>query len=118
MFGEVAKDYVDAVAQKLDDPDHSVRLAAIKALGMFGEVAKDYVDAVAKKLDDPDYSFRLAAIKALGAFGKLPLRHVTKVVAKIYQEKVPNQYAYPFERRELGWAVGNTLKDALEVLLI
>ena len=85
---------------------------------MFGEVAKDYVDAVAQKLDDTDYSFRLAAIKALGAFGKLPLRHVTKVVAKIYQEEVHGQYAHPFQRIELGWAVGNTLKDALEVLLI
>jgi HEAT repeat protein len=58
---------VPALAGAVRDPDESVRLAAIEALGRIG--AADGVDPLLAALDDAGFEIRLNAVEALGQIG-------------------------------------------------
>ena len=61
-----------AISKKLEDPDPSVRLQAIRAIAEFGPEARPFIRPLVKVWDDSNATLRSAATKALEQIGPPP----------------------------------------------
>jgi len=75
---------VDALIERLDDPQWLVRIAAIRALGNMEEKASRAVEALGRRLsEDRTWQVREAAARALGDLGEAALPAMDRLIRSL-----------------------------------
>jgi len=75
---------VDALIERLDDPQWLVRIAAIRALGNMGEKASRAVEALGRRLsEDRTWQVREAAARVLGDLGEVAFPGMDRLIRSL-----------------------------------
>mmetsp|Transcript_19642 Transcript_19642/g.61714 ORF Transcript_19642/g.61714 Transcript_19642/m.61714 type:complete len:552 (+) Transcript_19642:62-1717(+) len=81
-YGAASMGYHQSAYELLNDPDVSVQVAAVNALGYMGSYGADFADSIAEKLKGAqEKELRKAAIQALGYFGEAASQYSDPVEA-------------------------------------
>ena len=79
-FGTRAHDGLQTIRQALDDPEPSVRSAAVEALGLVSEPSSALVVELSRALGDDDSGIRSVALTALGRLGTVAVDAVPGMI--------------------------------------
>ncbi len=85
-----------ALSKKLEDPDESIRLQAIRAIAEFGPEARALIPTLVKAWKDTNPSLRIAITKALEQIGP-PAAEAASMLFDLVNSSVPEQKRYAAE---------------------